>query len=88
MRRKSFNKITALLLATAMVFTMNGMTTMSSAAKAKKKVALNKTSLSLKVGQTKKLVVKNKPAKATVKWSTSNKRKSESSEKGICQDHL
>lgn len=74
MRRKSFNKITALLLATAMVFTMNGMTTMSSAAKAKKKVALNKTSLSLKVGQTKKLVVKNKPAKATVKWSTSNKK--------------
>lgn len=74
MRRKSFNKITALLLATAMVFTMNGMTTMSSAAKAKKKVTLNKTSLSLKVGQTKKLVVKNKPAKAKLKWSTSNKK--------------
>ena len=57
MRRKGFKKLTALSLAVAMVFTMNGMTTLSSAAKAKKKIACNKTSLSLKVGQTKKLTI-------------------------------
>ena len=76
MGRKRFKKLTALTLAVAMVFTMNGMNTLSSSAKtkAKKKVALNKTSLSLKVGQTKKLTVKNKPAKAKLKWSTSNKK--------------
>lgn len=74
MRRKGFKKLTALSLAVAMVFTMNGMTTLSSAAKAKKKIAFNKTSLSLKVGQTKKLTIKNKPAKAKLKWSTSNKK--------------
>lgn len=76
MGRKRFKKLTALTLAVAMVFTMNGMSTLSSSAKtkAKKKVALNKTSLSLKVGQTKKLTVKNKPAKAKLKWSTSNKK--------------
>lgn len=73
MRRKSFKKITALSLAVAMVFTMNGMASLSSAAKAKK-IAFNKTSLSLKVGQTKKLTIKNKPAKAKLKWSTSNKK--------------
>ena len=76
MGRKRFKKLTALTLAVAMVFTMNGMSTLSSSAKvkAKKKAALNKTSLSLKVGQTKKLTVKNKPAKAKLKWSTSNKK--------------
>ena len=76
MGRKRFKKLTALTLAVAMVFTMNGMSTLSSSAKtkAKKKVALNKTSLSLKVGQKKKLTVKNKPAKAKLKWSTSNKK--------------
>lgn len=76
MGRKRFKKLTALTLAVAMVFTMNGMNTLSSSAKtkAKKKVALNKTSLSLKVGQTKKLTIKNKPAKAKLKWSTSNKK--------------
>ena len=40
MKRRCFNKFTALLLATAMVFTMNGVTNLASAAKtkAKKKV--------------------------------------------------
>ena len=63
MKRRCFNKLTALLLAAAMVFTLNGVTNLASAAKtaAKKKVTLNKTSLKLKVGQSKKLTVKNKP---------------------------
>ena len=76
MKRRCFNKFTALLLATAMVFTMNGVTNLASAAKtkAKKKITLNKTSLKLTVGQSKKLTVKNKPAKAKLKWSTSNKK--------------
>lgn len=42
--------------------------------KGKKKITLNKTSLKLTVGQSKKLTVKNKPAKAKLKWSTSNKK--------------
>ena len=35
---------------------------------------MNKTSLKLTVGRSKKLTVKNKPAKAKLKWSTSNKK--------------
>ena len=69
MGRKRFKKLTALTLAVAMVFTMNGMSTLSSSAKvkAKKKAALNKTSLSLKVGQTKKLTVKANAFTASAK---------------------
>lgn len=37
MKRRCFNKFTALLLATAMVFTMNGVTNLASAAKTKGK---------------------------------------------------
>ena len=76
MKRKSFNRLTALVLASALVLSMNGMTTLASAAKAAKakKIAFNKTSLTLKAGQSKKLKVKNKPAKAKLKWSTSNKK--------------
>lgn len=52
-------------------------------AEAAKKMQLSKTKLSLKVGKTKKLTVKNKKKKAKVTWSTSKKKVATVSKKGV-----
>ena len=52
-------------------------------AAAAKKMKLSKTKLSLKVGKTKKLTVKNKKKKAKVTWSTSKKKVATVSKKGV-----
>lgn len=57
------------------------LTTGQSGLAANKKPALNMTKLALKVGETKKLTVKNVSQK--VKWSTSNKKVATVSEKGV-----
>ncbi len=49
---------------------------------AKTKVKLNKTKVTLTVGQTKKLKVKNKPKGAKVKWSSKNKKVAKVTKKG------
>ena len=76
MGRKCFKKCMAFMLSASMILTMSGMSDLASAAKGKaqKKLALSKKTLTLKAGQSKKLTVKNKPAKAKLKWSTSNKK--------------
>lgn len=52
-------------------------------AEAAKKMKLSKTKLSLKVGKTKRLTVKNKKKKAKVTWSTSKKKVAIVSKKGV-----
>lgn len=59
-------------------------TGMSIQAAAKKKPALNVgKSCSLLIGKKKSMKVKNKPAGAVLKWSTSNKKKATVSKKGV-----
>lgn len=72
MRQKFMGRFVAFVLVLAMVFSSGTMpTAVASAAKAPK---LSAKSVSLKVGQTKKVSIKNKPKKAKTSWKTKNKK--------------
>lgn len=72
MKQKVFRKWGAYLLAASMLFSMNGMSTVASAAQ--KAPKLSAKSVTVKVGATKKVTLKNKPAKAKVTWTSQNKK--------------
>lgn len=72
MKQKVFRKWGAYLLAASMIFSMNGMSTVASAAK--KAPKLSAKSVTVKVGATKKVTLKNKPAKAKVTWTSQKKK--------------
>ena len=72
----------ALLLALALI--LSGLPLVpANEAVAAKKMKLSKTKLTLKVGKTKKLTVKNKKKKARVTWSSSKKKVATVSKKGV-----
>lgn len=77
MMRFAKNKILALLMALAMVLTMGGLSSAdaatASAAKAKK-MQLSKKKVTLQVGASVKIKVKNAPKGAKIKWSVKSKK--------------
>lgn len=76
MKRKIFKSLCVFTLLFAMILTSNGISSVASAA-AKKKAKtpkLSTKSVKVQVGKSKKVTVKNKPAKAKVKWATKNKK--------------
>lgn len=79
MKKRGFQ---AALIALALVFGVIPLVP-AKEAEAAKKMKLSKTKLSLKVGKTKKLTVKNKKKKAKVTWSTSKKKVATVSKKGV-----
>ena len=74
MKQELRGKLIALVLVFAMLFTMGGMSgTMVASAKAKTP-KLSKKSVTVTVGASTKVTVKNKPAKAKITWKTKNKK--------------
>lgn len=71
MKQKLTGKWLSFVLAFAMLLSLNGNT--SAAAAKAKNPKLNKTSVTLNVGQSKKVTIKNKPAKAKVTWQSKKK---------------
>ena len=72
MKKSIFQKCCMFLILLSLVLSGSGISNMASAAG--KAPSLSVKSVSLKVGASKKVTIKNKPAKATVKWSTKNKK--------------
>lgn len=73
MKQKLIRRLLAFVLAAAMCLSLGGMEK-NVASAASKKPKLNAKSISLKVGQSKKVKIKNKPSKAKVKWKSKNKK--------------
>lgn len=77
MMRFAKNKMLALLMALAMILTIGGLSNLNaasaSAAKAKK-MKLSKKSITLQVGASGKIKVKNAPKGAKIKWSVKSKK--------------
>lgn len=71
MKNKLFRKLCVFSLVTAMLVSADGFSQVASAAKAPK---ISTKSVKVKVGKTKKVSVKNKPAGAKVTWKTQNKK--------------
>lgn len=75
MKRQILKSLCAFVLLFALLLTSNGLSEVASAAKKKTKAPkLNAKTVTVKVGESKKVTLKNKPAKAKVKWSTKNKK--------------
>lgn len=72
MRKKIFQKMCVFSLLTAMVVSGSGVSQLASAAAKAPKVSAK--SVTVNVGKTKKVTVKNAPAKAKITWSTRNKK--------------
>lgn len=73
MKQKFMGKFVAFVLVLAMILSSGAVPTAVVSAKAKTP-KLSKKSISLKVGETKKVTVKNKPKKAKVSWSSKDKK--------------
>lgn len=72
MKKTLMNKVLPVLLAFAMLLGINGIGTVASAAT--KAPKLSAKTVTLNAGASKKIKLKNKPKKATVTWSSSNKK--------------
>lgn len=81
MKKNLMKRVLAFFMAFAMILSYNGCSQMASAAK-KKTPKLSSKSVTLKVGSSKKITVKNKPSKAKVTWSSKNKKIAKVSKKG------
>lgn len=68
---KQFKKTLSVLLACALTLTFDGVSNVASAAKAPK---ISKKTITLTVGQSKKVTIKNRPGKSKVTWKTANKK--------------
>ena len=80
MKRKMLKSFWAFVLLTAMIVTSTGFSGVAFAAS--KAPKLSAKSVTLTVGKSKKVTVKNKPAKAKVKWSSKNKKIAQVSKAG------
>ena len=67
-------KILAYVLTIALLLSVNGLNNTMLASAAGKTPKLSKTSVSLKVKESKKVTVKNKPTGAKVTWSSKDKK--------------
>ncbi len=75
MKRRLLKSLCAFVLLSALLLTSNGLSEVASAAKKTQKTPkLSAKTVTVKVGKNKKVTLKNKPAKAKVKWSTKNKK--------------
>lgn len=72
MGNKFMGKLLACLLALAMVLSFDGLSDIASAA-SKKTPKISKTSVTLKVKESKKVTIKNKPKNAKVTWKSKKK---------------
>lgn len=72
MKKISWKKGLALCLTIAMLLSLSGMSSLVSAASKAVKISTKK--VTLQVGKSKKVTVKNKPAKAKITWSSKNKK--------------
>lgn len=70
---KKTRKVFALLLSLAMLLTAGGFGGIKAEAAAKK-LKVSATKVTVNVGKSKKVTVKNKPSKAKVKWTVANKK--------------
>ena len=80
MKRKMLKSFCAFVLLTAMIVTSTGFSDVAFAAS--KAPKLSAKTVTLSVGKSKKVTVKNKPAKAKVKWSSKNKKIAQVSKAG------
>lgn len=75
MKRRIFKSLCVFVLLFALLVTSNGLSQVASAAKKKTKAPkLSSKTVKLQVGKSKKVKLKNKPAKAKVKWTVKNKK--------------
>lgn len=72
MKQKCMGRLLTLVLSLAMVLSMGGVSNMAAAASKAPKISTK--SVTLKVGDTKQVTIKNKPAKAKVTWTSKNKK--------------
>lgn len=73
MKRQMFKKMFAVMLLFALVLSSGSLLSLTKATAAKKP-KLSTTAVTVTEGSSKKVVVKNKPSKAKVTWSTKNKK--------------
>lgn len=73
MRNKFMGRLLACVLALAMILSYDGLSGMASAAKKQKTPKISTKSVSIKVGASKKVTIKNKPKKAKVTWKSKKK---------------
>ncbi len=74
MKKSIIQKSCVLLVIFALVLSGSKISNIASAAAKTKTPSISAKSVSIKAGKSKKVTVKNKPAKSTVKWSTKNKK--------------
>lgn len=71
-KRRAWKRIMSWMLAFAMIFSISSLASFASAAA--KAPKLSKSSITVKAGASKKVTLKNKPAKAKVTWTSNNKK--------------
>lgn len=74
MRQKLWGKLIAFALVCAMLLSFNGISNVAVASAKAKAPKISKKSVTVKVGQSQTVKVKNKPAKAKVTWQSKNKK--------------
>lgn len=75
MKKRIFRSLCAFALLFALLVTSNGLSGVASAAKKKAKAPkLSAKKVTVQTGKSKKVTLKNKPAKAKVKWTVKNKK--------------
>lgn len=74
MRQKMMGRLIAFALVFAMLLSFDGMSNIAVASAKAKAPKLSKKSVTVKVGNSKKVTIKNKPAKAKVTWKSKNKK--------------
>lgn len=71
-KRRAWKRVLAFMLTFAMIFSVNGLYSFASAAE--KAPKLSTSNVTVKAGASKKVTLKNKPAKAKVTWTSKNKK--------------
>ena len=74
MKRRKIKSLFAFVLLFALLLTSNGLSEVASAAKKTKTPKLNAKTITVKAGKSKKVKLKNKPAKAKVKWTAKDRK--------------
>lgn len=74
MRQKIMGRLIAIALMCAMLCSFDGISDIAVASAKAKAPKISKTKVTLKVGATKKVTIKNKPSKAKVTWKSKNKK--------------
>ncbi len=74
MRQKIMGRLIAIALMCAMLCSFDGVSNIAVASAKTKAPKISTTKVTLKVGATKKVTIKNKPSKAKVTWKSKNKK--------------